>query len=64
MYVFANGDKYVGEFRDGLYDGRGVLAQASGEYIECRWRGGLPLSDSVQSARGKARARTKRRVPP
>jgi hypothetical protein len=46
-YFFASGAKYKGEFSEGLFDGNGKLTFADGTYIECKWRGGLPLSSSL-----------------
>jgi hypothetical protein len=36
-YTFANGDKYIGEFMDNMYNGSGILTTANGERKECIW---------------------------
>lgn len=35
--VFANGNKYDGEFKEGRYDGKGVFTWANGDYYDGDW---------------------------
>jgi len=39
-YPFANGDKYVGEFKDGAFHGQGTLTKAGGNSKEGIWENG------------------------
>ena len=40
--TYANGDKYVGEFRDDKYNGQGTYTYANGDKYVGEWRDGLP----------------------
>jgi hypothetical protein len=39
-YTFASGSKYVGEFKDGKYNGQGTATFASGEKYVGEWKDG------------------------
>ena len=41
--MWANGNRYEGEFRDGNFSGRGVIAFANGDKCEGDWREGKLL---------------------
>ena len=40
-FTYANGDKYVGEWRDAKYNGQGTLTYANGEKLVGEWRDSL-----------------------
>ena len=42
-YTWANGDKYVGEFKDGNYNGQGTLTYADGRVDKGIWENGQLL---------------------
>ena len=39
-YTTANGDKYVGEFKDNKYEGQGTYTSASGDKYVGEWKDG------------------------
>jgi hypothetical protein len=58
-YTFANGDKYIGEFKDNMYNGSGILTTANGERKEGIWENdkfireakvNLPIQNDVIAA--------------
>ena len=40
IYIWPDGDKYVGEFKDDKYDGKGVLFRVDGEILSGTWSAG------------------------
>ena len=38
VYYHANGDKYVGNFKDGMQDGKGTFTWANGAVYEGDWK--------------------------
>ena len=41
-HTFGNGNKYVGEYRDGKFNGQGVYTTANGDKYVGEWRDDLP----------------------
>ena len=39
-YIFTNGDKYIGEWRDGSFDGKGTLTWSFGDQYSGEWKDG------------------------
>lgn len=39
-YSFSNGTKYVGEWKEGTFDGKGVMHFPSGTKYEATWKNG------------------------
>lgn len=51
VYISAEGDKYHGSLKLGLPDGYGTMVWASGDYISCNWKAGVPMSNEVKSVK-------------
>lgn len=47
-YTFSTGTKYVGEFKDGMFDGSGVMHFPTGTKYEATWEKGIAIE--VRSA--------------
>ena len=63
-YTFANGDKYVGEFRDDKYHGQGTLTFGDGRVLEGVWKNNefqYARKDLKIEERRKAERETERR---
>jgi len=39
-YFYANGDKYIGQFKDGQPHGEGVYTMSSGKSVRGMWKNG------------------------
>ncbi|KAL9186417.1 hypothetical protein ACHAXT_005655 [Thalassiosira profunda] len=39
--TYANGDKYVGEMKDGMMHGKGTLSYGSGDFCDGEWKNGV-----------------------
>ena len=46
IYVGANGDRYIGEFKDSRFHGRGTYEWKNGKGATCGWQAGEPVADS------------------
>ena len=44
IVVYANGDKYDGEFKNGNFNGRGVYTCANGDIYNGEWKDGNYVS--------------------
>lgn len=42
-YTFSTGTKYVGEFKDGMFHGNGVMHFSNGMKYEVTWERGLAI---------------------
>jgi hypothetical protein len=42
IIIYSNGDRYVGEVRDGLPDGEGTVVSSNGDMFAGEWRNGTP----------------------
>jgi len=60
IYVFPSGDRYQGEFKYGVPDGKGTLLFKNGDYITCKWVGGKPLSSKLKTLAGGEAAAAKK----
>ena len=40
-YIYSNGDKYIGEFKDNVFHGHGCYINANGDTYEGEYRYGL-----------------------
>ena len=52
-YTWADGDKYVGEFKNDTYHGKGTFTFADGTVKSGIWADGKYLYESVESARSE-----------
>ena len=53
-YAYANGDKYVGEWKKAKYDGKGIYTYANGDQYAGEWKKGLRHGKGIfTNAKGK-----------
>ena len=45
--IYANGDKYVGEWKDGFYSGLGLMTYVTGDSYEGQFRQGLYYNEGI-----------------
>lgn len=43
-YVFRNGARYEGEFKDGAFDGHGAIYLPNEDIFYCEFKNGVPFS--------------------
>ncbi|MDP6169833.1 MAG: hypothetical protein QF780_07485 [Candidatus Marinimicrobia bacterium] len=44
MFTYENGNKYVGEFKNGTMDGQGTFTYPNGDKRVGVWRDGQPIN--------------------
>ena len=49
-YIYAIGDKYVGEYRDNKMHGQGTFTFANGTKFVGEWRDGLPNGQGTETS--------------
>ncbi len=51
-YLTSGGDLYEGHFKDGLFEGRGMVKLKSGDLIEGDWKRGIPYNGNITFVNG------------
>ena len=46
-YVLSDGSRYVGEFKDDKFNGKGTLTFSNGEKYVGEWKGGLKSGEGI-----------------